>query len=198
MSVILAILSLLAILSIRFALGLENVRLKSLRSRQDAALALLNAQELDSGERDRGRQQLRLFLLERRRFRHASQAEKGFVLSATAAFLCLGCVWMDILTNPEQPGSFWFFPDLAAATGMQITVRILLVIYCLKLAVTLLATGRRIHPLFLAGPLLFLPVLPVASQCISLSLFCFWAGDELWLLLALMVQKVLLAVSRPR
>ncbi|WP_304776856.1 hypothetical protein, partial [uncultured Faecalibaculum sp.] len=61
---ILAILSLLAILSIRFALGLENVRLKSLRSRRDAALALLNAQELDSGERDRGRQQLRLFLLE--------------------------------------------------------------------------------------------------------------------------------------
>ena len=192
---ILVILGVIAVLSIRIALGLENVRMKQLVHHRNAVWAQLDRQSLEPEQLEAARQQLRVSLLENRHFRHALPATRGFVLCAVSAIACTLGLWMDILTA-RNPAGFGFFHDLAAPTGVDITCRILLILYGLRLLVSVAVLPGRIRWVYLFTPLAAGLVLPFLYQCVSLSILSVWVTEQLWLLVSLMVLQHLTRLKR--
>lgn len=192
---VLVILGVIAVLSIRIALGLENVRMKQLVHHRNAVWAQLDRQSLEPEQLEAARQQLRVSLLENRHFRHALPATRGFVLCALSAIACTLCLWMDILTA-RNPAGFGFFHDLAAPTGVDITCRILLILYGLRLLVSVAVLPGRIRWVYLFTPLAAGLVLPFLYQCVSLSILSVWVTEQLWLLVSLMVLQHLTRLKR--
>lgn len=178
---ILVILGVIAVLSIRIALGLENVRMKQLVHHRNAVWAQLDRQSLEPEQLEAARQQLRVSLLENRHFRHALPATRGFVLCAVSAIASTLCLWMDIL---------------AAPTGVDITCRILLILYGLRLLVSVAVLPGRIRWVYLFTPLAAGLVLPFLYQCVSLSILSVWVTEQLWLLVSLMVLQHLTRLKR--
>lgn len=188
---ILAILSVITMLSIRLSLGLENVRLKRLKQNRDMIWDQVKEQSLPKEQVAAIRQNLRVSLVEHRHFRHASPAAKGFAVAAGCGAFCIVCIWLDMMFGDTAPGGFGFFPDLSDLTGPQITRRILLVLYSLKAVLAAFSRGRLARPISLVTPLLAALVLPAMKQCVSLTVFSLWVTDLVWTLASLLILWIL-------
>jgi hypothetical protein len=79
---------------------------------------------------------------------------------------------------------------------VDITCRILLILYGLRLLVSVAVLPGRIRWVYLFTPLAAGLVLPFLYQCVSLSILSVWVTEQLWLLVSLMVLQHLTRLKR--